>query len=380
MGARPLTRAVAAVAAAAAITAGAHGYATYSRWPSNTATFYVNPANADVSGAEAAAALEAGMDVWNTQGDSAFRFQYGGNVPDTSTGYDHRNVVIFRNTSNGSTIATTYSWWNGSHQLVDSDIIFWDGGFRFFTGTSGCGGVSNAAYVEDIAAHEFGHALGMSHSSYTDATMYPTYSYCSQAFRTLAPDDIAGVRSLYPGSSTPANTAPSVTIGTPANNASFPEGTSVAFSGSATDTQDGNLTASIQWTDNGASIGHGGSFSRVLTVGSHSIVARVTDSGAMQSSRTITVTVTPATGGTPAPGPTLTARGRKVKGLQKADLSWNGLSGGSVDVYRNSIRVMGTANDGAETDPIDKKGPGSYSYRVCAAGTTTCTNNATVSF
>ena len=76
----------------------------------------------------------------------------------------------------------------------------------------------------------------------------------------------------------------------------------------------------------------------------------------------------------------MTARGRKVKGLQKADLSWNGLSGGSVDVYRNSTRVMGTANDGAETDPINKKGGGSYIYRVCAAGTTTCTNNALVSF
>ena len=110
------------------------------------------------------------------------------------------------------------------HELVDSDIIFWDGGFRFFTGTSGCGGVPNAAYIEDIAAHEFGHALGMGHSSYTDATMYPSYSYCSQAFRTLAPDDIAGVRSLYPGS-TPANTAPSITIGRPgATTPAFPRG------------------------------------------------------------------------------------------------------------------------------------------------------------
>ena len=60
----------------------------------------------------------------------------------------------------------------------------------------------------------------------------------------------------------------------------------MAFTGSATDTQDGNLTSSIQWTDNGTSIGQGGSFSRVLTVGSHTIVARVTDSGGLQASRT----------------------------------------------------------------------------------------------
>jgi thermitase len=91
------------------------------------------------------------------------------------------------------------------------------------------------------------------------------------------------------------------------------------------------------------------------------------------------VTVTANTGsGTTAP--TLTARGRKVKGLQKVDLSWNGLSGSAIDVYRNSARVMGTPNDGAETDTINKKGGGSYTYRVCAAGTTTCSNNASVSF
>jgi hypothetical protein len=77
-----------------------------------------------------------------------------------------------------------------SNELVDSDIVFWDGGFTFFTGSSGCGGVSNAAYIEDIAAHELGHALGLNHSTSTDATMYPSYSYCSMEFRTLAADDI----------------------------------------------------------------------------------------------------------------------------------------------------------------------------------------------
>src|SRR5204862_2971500 len=117
-----------------------------------------------------------------------------------------------RNVSNGSTIATTYSWWNGNNELLDSDIIFWDGGFTFFTGTSSCGVVPNAAYIEDIAAHELGHALGLNHSTATDATMYPSYSYCSQEFRTLASDDIAAAQSLYGSGSAPANTAPSVTI------------------------------------------------------------------------------------------------------------------------------------------------------------------------
>jgi matrix metalloproteinase-20 (enamelysin) len=83
---------------------------------------------------------------------------------------------------------------------VDADIVFWDGGFRFFAGTSGCSG---GFYIEDIAAHEFGHALGLGHSTVTSATMYPSTSACNTANRSLDADDVAGVRALYPPSSMP---------------------------------------------------------------------------------------------------------------------------------------------------------------------------------
>ena len=53
-------------------------------------------------------------------------------------------------------------------------------------------------YIEDIAAHEFGHALGLGHSTSTSATMYPSVSSCSAGNRTLDADDIAGARALYP--------------------------------------------------------------------------------------------------------------------------------------------------------------------------------------
>lgn len=266
---------------------------------------------------------------------------------------------------------TLYSWWNSSNQLLDSDIVFWDGGFKFFTGTSGCSG---GAYIEDIAAHELGHALGLNHSSVAGATMYPSYSYCSQALRTLDADDIAGAKSLYSSGGSPTNSAPSVSISSPANGTSVIEGTSTGFSGSASDSQDGNLTALVQWTDNGIAIGSGGSFSTVLPAGTHTIVARVTDSGGLQASKSISITVTSASGST------LAARGRKVKGLEKVDLSWNGLGASSLDVYRNNVKVLNTPNDGAETDAINQKGAGTYTYRVCEAGTSTCSNTASVVF
>ena len=90
------------------------------------------------------------------------------------------------------------------------------------------------------------------------------------------------------------NTAPSVSISSPASGASFASGTSVTFTGTATDTQDGTLTANLAWTSslNGA-IGTGGSFSTSsLSVGTHTITASVTDSGGLSgsSSRSITIT------------------------------------------------------------------------------------------
>src|SRR5689334_17302813 len=109
-------RTIAAVAVAFACAAALHttvrAYSSYAHWASGPVTFYVNPVNADVSQSAAVAALQAGMDVWNTQSGTSFRYQYGGTATDTATAYDNRNVIFFRNTTNGSAIATTYSWWS----------------------------------------------------------------------------------------------------------------------------------------------------------------------------------------------------------------------------------------------------------------------------
>ena len=171
-------------------------------WSQRPVSYYVNATNLDLPAAVIPPALAVGADAWSTQTNASFRFQYAGPSTLTTNTNDGINVVMFRNASSGSAIATTY-WWSSGGRIIDADIVFWDGGFTFFTGSSGC---SNGFYIEDIAAHEFGHALGLGHSTTLTATMYPSVSSCNTSNRSLDADDIAGVQALYPPLAVP--TAP----------------------------------------------------------------------------------------------------------------------------------------------------------------------------
>jgi serine protease len=94
-----------------------------------------------------------------------------------------------------------------------------------------------------------------------------------------------------------------------------------------------------------------------------------------------TPTSTPTPSPTPSPSLSLSVRAYKVQGLQKADLTWSGAAPSSpVDVFRNNVKITTTANDGFHTDPINARGGGSYTYRVCEANTSTCSGNVSISF
>jgi Flp pilus assembly protein TadG len=88
---------------------------------------------------------------------------------------------------------------------------------------------------------------------------------------------------------------PVVTILTPANQEVFDLGAPIVFSATALDTEDGNLSAKIQWLSNLQSpnlIGAGATFTTTnLVVGTHTIRAEVKDSAGHTGFSTITIVV-----------------------------------------------------------------------------------------
>ena len=57
-------------------------------------------------------------------------------------------------------------------------------------------GTTTGTNLEIVAAHEFGHAIGLSHSNIQEALMAPYYAGYDPNYG-LHRDDIAGAQSLY---------------------------------------------------------------------------------------------------------------------------------------------------------------------------------------
>ncbi|MFP5218603.1 MAG: S8 family serine peptidase, partial [Actinomycetes bacterium] len=157
------------------------------------------------------------------------------------------------------------------------------------------------------------------------------------------------------------------------------------FDGTGSGDTDGSVTKYSWSFGDGATASTAKASHTYAAANTYSVTLTVTDDSGATDTETRNVTVTNSIGGT-SPEPdsfSLSASGYKAKGgWQHAVLNWSGgdIAITSVDVYRDGEKITTVPDDGHHDDDIRRKGGGSYVYKVCETGTTTCTNVATVSF
>jgi hypothetical protein len=92
-------------------------------------------------------------------------------------------------------------------------------------------------------------------------------------------------------------------------------------------------------------------------------------------------TPSPAPTAKPSPPPTiqLTATASKVHGVRSVALAWSGPGGVTVVIVRNGATITPTGvTTTSYTDTLGSGSAANYTYTVCLAGTTACSNAATV--
>jgi PKD repeat protein len=171
-----------------------------------------------------------------------------------------------------------------------------------------------------------------------------------------------------------ASVSKQVTVSTPGPNAdplanfsSSCGGLTCAFTDLSTDS-DGAVTG-WSW-----SFGDGGTStirnpSRTYAAGGlYTVTLTVTDNagGTHQHSATVTVSAPPP------PTITLTVSGFTSETKHSIRHNWSGAAGTKVDIYRNGVRVVTTANDGHQVTGFEATGTATYLAKVCQAGTAVC--------
>lgn len=140
---------------------------------------------------------------------------------------------------------------------------------------------------------------------------------------------------------------PVITIISPANGSSFVEGTSITFTGTATDADNNDLSDQLIWTSNrDGNIGSGASFEKSdLSLGVHTITASATDTdNGNTGSRSITVTITSANN---PPTVTINSPGDQEEFYEGDPISFSGVANDDEDGDLSASLSWSSNIDGA---------------------------------
>ena len=193
---------------------------------------------------------------------------------------------------------------------------------------------ASAALLWAVRPSLIGNIAGTESLLTANAAPRGTTETCGGIAAGAVPNDTFGygrldIKKAVDAGGGPVNQPPTVTIRTPSGDGQqFDCGTPVTFAATASDPENGDLTAVIQWSGPGTpASASGGSISKTFSctteTGNRSVVAGVTDSGGLTASDTVVVNIVNPNGAPAAPsGLTASVSGNSVA-LQWVDNSNN---------------------------------------------------------
>ncbi|XP_030835862.1 matrix metalloproteinase-14 [Strongylocentrotus purpuratus] len=163
-------------------------YALGPRWTKTDLTWNVLQDSDDLSRADVERIMERAFKAWSDVSTLTFR-KVTTNEPDIKIIFaanEHGDGFNARFDGSGGVLAHAYF---PTSNLIGGDAHF-DEDETYTDGTS------SGINLFQVAAHEFGHSLGLRHSDVQDALMYPYYRGYVANFQ-LHRDDIAGIQAQY---------------------------------------------------------------------------------------------------------------------------------------------------------------------------------------
>lgn len=326
--------------------------------------FYVNPTGAPAF-SQLRADVQAAMDAWSTAGGS-IRVAYGGTTSGCGVQLaDGINTISFNNCD--GYFAASQSC---SGLLAVSGIV------RYLPGTTtNIGGTiygkaveanmsfspyaicnfRNRCELQEVITHEMGHALGLGHSTDTNATMMP-YVHFDNRCSSVMPDDVQGIRSIYPGGSGGGGLS-IMTSDLPTTSLGLDYAVSLEASGGSGGYHwalaSGQLPSGIQLGMNGLIYGKAG------VSGDFNLTARVLDSSGNASQQSFTLVVR-------EPGLPPIASGAEYR-KKKVFVSGQGFQTNSV-IYVDGQALSATLDGTTLTTVKAKQKPGVHQVYVVNPG------------
>ncbi|XP_071371400.1 collagenase 3a [Centroberyx affinis] len=156
------------------------------KWEKNSLTYRIENYTPDMSMSEVDDSIDRALQVWAKVTPLRFTRIYSGTAD---------IMISFGRQSHGDFYPFDGPDGTLAHAFAPSPGI---GGDAHFDEDETFTFKSNRGYVLFmVAAHEFGHSLGLSHSNDPGALMYPVYSFRNPDTFVLPRDDVNGIQSLY---------------------------------------------------------------------------------------------------------------------------------------------------------------------------------------